>query len=693
MGEQRPAPQVAVGGRRVADGGNLPLLPPQLCSPSGTLTSRHRATGESFSARGSLTPNSPTLPTPPPPASSFNRRWGGLLALVGCVVALQQLLSVTDFGTRVVPTEWLRALVPAAPFWGGRRRAVKLGAEPTMPSYLVHWDSSELAPADAQLASDLAPWRERGILLDDLRRTRANVTEASDAWPGLEPAPVPGRPLALVEVWLINGVPFVDARTAERAVALLTRSATEKLGALLASLHGAVRYAQMACRSAKRRRAPRAPDVYLLINLDPVPVLRGAGSAGGVDAGNATVRRATPPAPMAPVLSLCKTDAHWDVLYPNMYFKSPSEWGHVTLSLSAAHERSPWHQRREKMWWRGAAGNPAVLGSGTQMRIHTLAHWHAAPWADFGFTDQLRPRLHALRASMNLERFAALYPPKVWGVPASGKLKMPMREVARYKYALHLPGAFLLTYSRTLQFLLWTGACTFKVASPYYEFYYRHLTPWVHYVPTTVDGLGARVEQVAGTQGKLGAKISAQSIEFARARLSAPAIAAYWMHLLREYAALQRFSVTGRAARANSSVAGRSLCTCYSTLLPAALAGAISRYSATAKYGVDWMPSGALRDRSRGAAASGATASGSSDRDAATPVRSPRVMVPAELCPALLCRWVPGSVASLLSQAATPVASPAPSAPGSARTRTKRSRSRSRVASPRGGRAGRARAG
>jgi hypothetical protein len=46
-------------------------------------------------------------------------------------------------------------------------------------------------------------------------------------------------------------------------------------------------------------------------------------------------------------------------------------------------------------------------------------------------------------------------------------------------------------------------------------------------------------------------------------------------------------------------------------------------------------------------------------------------MVPAELCPALLCRWVPGSVASLLSQAATPVASPTgttstPSAPGSA---------------------------
>ena len=604
------------------DGVDLPPLP--LSSPGGTLSSRHR-TGESFPRRG--IPVSPTA-SPTPPSIRPHRLVSGLLALVGCVAALH-LVSITDVGY-ITPFDWLRALVPAASFWGGKqRRVTKQGVHKAMPSYLVHWDTS---PSDSQLVSDLAPWRERGILLDDLHRTRANMTEAGSAWPGLEPAPVSGRPLALVEVWLIRGVPYVDARTAERAVALLTRSATEKLGALLALLRGAVRYAQSASRRAKSRNAPRVPDVYLLINLDPVPVLRGGATGGtaGVVISNATASlHAAPPTPMAPVLSLCKTDAHWDVLYPNMYFKSPIEWDHIASSLSAAHERSPWHQRREKMWWRGAAGNPAVLGSGTQLRIRMLTQWHSAPWADFGFTDHLRPRLHALRASMGLEKFAALYPPKVWGVPASTKLKMPMEKVANYKYALHLPGAFLLTYSRTLQFLLWTGACTFKVASPYYEFYYRHLTPWVHYVPTTVDGLGARVEQIAGTKGKLGAKISAHAIKFARARLSAPAIASYWVHLLRDYAALQRFSVAA-GARGNSSVAGRSLCTCYSTLLPAELAGAISSSSATSSQ-------------------SGAKG-------------IPRAMVPSELCPALLCRWVPGSVASTVT--ALP-------------THTRRSRSRS----------------
>ena len=121
---------------------------------------------------------------------------------------------------------------------------------------------------------------------------------------------------------------------------------------------------------------------------------------------------------------------------------------------------------------------------------------------------------------------------------------------------------------------------TFKVASPHYEIYYRHLTPWVRYAPTTVDGLGARVRLIEGTQGKQGAMISAHAIMFARAQISAPAIASYWVHLLRDYAALQRFSVAAGAG-GNSSVAGRSLCTCYSTLLPAELAGAISSSSAT----------------------------------------------------------------------------------------------------------------
>ena len=108
--------------------------------------------------------------------------------------------------------------------------------------------------------------------------------------------------------------------------------------------------------------------------------------------------------------------------------------------------------------------------------------------------------------------------------------------------------------------------------------------------------------------------ISAHAIMFARAQISAPAIASYWVHLLRDYAALQRFSVAAGAG-GNSSVAGRSLCTCYSTLLPAELAGAISSSSATS------------------------TQLGASKG-------MPRATVPAELCPALLCRWVPGSVAS-----------------------------------------------
>jgi hypothetical protein len=163
--------------------------------------------------------------------------------------------------------------------------------------------------------------------------------------------------------------------------------------------------------------------------------------------------------------------------------------------------------------------------------------------------------------------------------------------------------------------LLWTGVRTFKVASPHYEIYYRHLTPWVRYVPTTVDGLGARVRLIEGTQGKQGAMISAHAIMFARAQISAPAIASYRVHLLREYAALQRFSVAAGAGGGDSSVAGRSLCTCL-------------QRAASCRAG--------RRDSS----------STSTSAQLGASKGMPRATVPAEQCPALLCRWVPGSVAS-----------------------------------------------
>jgi len=365
----------------------------------------------------------------------------------------------------------------------------------------------------------------------------------------------------------------------------------------------------------------------MVVNLDPTPVLGGKPRGGrdnfGEDGDNATNFNASAhplaPAPLAPILSLCKTSAFYDVLYPNMYFASPHAWTAETAGLQAAHERSPWRERLALMWWRGAAGDPSGAGGGAQLRIRALTKWHEAAWADMAFTDKLRPRLYSLRAAIGVEAFAAQFPSKVWGVRAGTKHKMPMREVARYMYALHLPGSFLKTYSRSLQFLLWTGAVTFKVASPFYEHYYRHLIPWVHFVPTTVDGLGARLEQVAGTGGKLASKISAEANEFARTRLSASAIAAYWMHLFRDYAALQRFTVASRAASVNSSVAGRSLCTCYSVSLPVALAAALAQDRMVAGDGYG---------------------------EGGTTSKSGVIRAPAELCPSSLCRFVPGSVVS-----------------------------------------------
>jgi hypothetical protein len=117
------------------------------------------------------------------------------------------------------------------------------------------------------------------------------------------------------------------------------------------------------------------------------------------------------------------------------------------------------------------------------------------------------------------------------------------------RYALHLPGFFAGTYSRSLQFLLWTRAAVFMMESPYYEFYYRHLVPWTHYVPVSLerDDIEARWEDVQARPDR-GEGIGRAARAFAVERLSHRSVAWYWAHLLRAYAKLQRFTVIRRGA-------------------------------------------------------------------------------------------------------------------------------------------------
>ena len=261
-----------------------------------------------------------------------------------------------------------------------------------------------------------------------------------------------------------------------------------------------------------------------------------------------------PPAPpgVAPLLALCKSDAHWDVLYPNMYFMTPQKWRHMTAEISQEYTRQPWAMRKPRMWWRGSLGK---FWPGGQPRATILGRYAAEPWANFAFTDT--PAREMIGQWLANATIAPQLSPGLARVRVGSAYSMSMAGVAQYQYAAHLPGFFSGTYSRTLQFLLWSGATIFIMDSPWYEFYYHHLVPWRDYVPFNESNLPARFAWARENRASA-AKIAWRGARAARSLLTAEAIARYWLDLLPLYASLQRFA-PGAVARDRPA----RLCTCW----------------------------------------------------------------------------------------------------------------------------------
>jgi hypothetical protein len=71
-------------------------------------------------------------------------------------------------------------------------------------------------------------------------------------------------------------------------------------------------------------------------------------------------------------------------------------------------------------------------------------------------------------------------------------------EFARYRFLFHMPGSTQGSYSRNMQIALGVGSVVLKWDNPFYEFFYRTLTPWVHYVPVNASNAVAVVARLTG---------------------------------------------------------------------------------------------------------------------------------------------------------------------------------------------------
>ena len=110
----------------------------------------------------------------------------------------------------------------------------------------------------------------------------------------------------------------------------------------------------------------------------------------------------------------------------------------------------------------------------------------------------------------------------------------------KYKYQLLIDGnssAFSRAYWQ-----LFSNAVILKQSSPYFQWYYRALQPYVHFIPLQND-LGDLIEKIdwAITHDEACRAISREARAFAHQNLSRNAIDYYLYLVLREYRKLQIF--------------------------------------------------------------------------------------------------------------------------------------------------------
>ena len=295
-----------------------------------------------------------------------------------------------------------------------------------------------------------------------------------------------------------------------------------------------------AAQLASVLRAPNVsvPDCVFVAQLASVPFARKApkGAAPPGAAGDEARRRLVAAADAAgptgpPVFSMAKSDAFWDVLYPNPYFGTWERWERSASGMLRLAGETAWASKAPVAFWRGSCVN----WPGSRPRVD-LVMKHHAPGLDVAFIRPCPvghwPALLPDRPSDKLLKRTIAKLPRSRIVSRS--------EFARYRFLFHMPGSTQGSYSRNMQIALGVGSVVLKWDNPFYEFFYRTLAPWVHYVPVNASNAVAVVARLTGDDA-LAQRIAVATTAWYRDNLRGRHIRDYWVQLLSAYARLQRF--------------------------------------------------------------------------------------------------------------------------------------------------------
>lgn len=120
--------------------------------------------------------------------------------------------------------------------------------------------------------------------------------------------------------------------------------------------------------------------------------------------------------------------------------------------------------------------------------------------------------------------------------------RVPVVDHLRYKYQILVDG-HVSAFSRAY-WQLFSNCVIFKHSSPWYQWYYRELRPYEHYIPYEADASDL-IEKIkwAVEHDDKAYEISQNANKFARENLKRSDILLYVYLLLNEYAKIQKFSM------------------------------------------------------------------------------------------------------------------------------------------------------
>ncbi|KAL5214609.1 hypothetical protein ABZP36_003761 [Zizania latifolia] len=257
-----------------------------------------------------------------------------------------------------------------------------------------------------------------------------------------------------------------------------------------------------------RRYPGRVPDLDLMFDCVDWPVVR------------KHLYRGKHAAFMPPLFRYCGDDTTLNIVFPDWSFWGWPEinikpWDALRKDLKDGSDRVRWLDREPYAYWKG---NPAVSVTRKELiecNVSSTKDWNARIYKHDWFRES-----------------------------KAGYKDSNLGSQCTHRYKIYIEGS---AWPVSQKYILACDSMTLLVTPKYYDFFSRSLMPIQHYWPVQNDNKCDSIKYAVdwgNSHKQLAQRIGKQASDFIQEELSMDHVYDYMLHLLIEYAKLQRFTPT-----------------------------------------------------------------------------------------------------------------------------------------------------